>query len=158
MIYHLSIAAKDPQRVASVLAEVWRGEVQPFPPIATGSLAVMAGDDRNSMIEVYPHGTELVPGEGDADCIGRANPAASALSATHAALATPLSADEVMAIAEREGWIAKYRKRGGLFGVVEFWLENTTMMEFLTADMAAEYLDTMKPEGWRKALAAGAPA
>lgn len=158
MIYHLSIAAQDPSRVAAVLAEIWRGEVQPFPPIATGSLAVMAGDDRNSIIEIYPHGTELVPVDGDADCIGRANSGASLHSATHAAIATPLTAAEVMAIAEREGWIAKYRKRGGMFGVVEFWLENTTMMEFLTTDMAAEYLATMKPEGWRAALAAGPSA
>jgi hypothetical protein len=148
MIYHLSIAAHDPSRVAAVLAEIWQGAVQPFPPIASGSLVVMAGDDRNSLIEIYPHGTELVPVEGDADCIGRANPAASLHSATHAAIATPLTTDEVMKIAAREGWIAKYRKRGGMFGVVEFWLENATMMEFLTAEMAAEYLATMKPDGW----------
>jgi hypothetical protein len=157
MIYHLSIAATDPEHVAGVLAEIWRGEVQPFPPIAEGSFAVMAGDERNSMIEVYPHGTELVPVEGDADCVGRHNPAASRRSATHAAIATPLSAEEVMEIARREGWTAKYRKRGGMFGVVEFWLEDATMLELLTADMQAEYLDTMTPAGWREALAAGPP-
>lgn len=157
MIYHLSISATDPQRVARVLAEIWQGEVQAFPPIAEGSLAVMAGDERNSMIEVYPHGTELVPVEGDADCVGQHNPAASRRSATHAAIATPLSADEVIGIARREGWTAKYRKRGGMFGVVEFWLENATMLELLTTDMQAEYLGTMTPGRWREVLAAGAP-
>jgi hypothetical protein len=158
MIYHLSIAAQNPAKVAAVLAELWHGEVQPFPPIATGSLTVMAGDDRNSMIEVYPHGTELVPVEGDEDCIGQHNPTASIRSATHAAIGTPLTAAEVMAIAQREGWTAKYRKRGGMFGVVEFWLENATMMELLTGDMAEEYLGTMTPANWREALAAGPPA
>jgi hypothetical protein len=158
MIFHLSTAAAEPPRVAAVLAELWNGEVQPFPPIAAGSLVVMAGDDRNSLIEVYPLGTELVPAEGDADCITRHNAAASTRSATHAAIATPLTAEEVLAIAEREGWIAKYRKRGGMFGVVEFWLENAAMMEFLTADMVQEYLAAMTPANWRRALAAGPPA
>ncbi|GAA4013007.1 hypothetical protein GCM10022280_08860 [Sphingomonas swuensis] len=157
MIYHLSIAAHDPRRVAAVLAELWRGEVHPFPPIASGSLVVLAGDDRNSLIEVYPHGTELVPAEGDADCISTHNPEASSRSATHAAIATPLSRAEVMEIAAREGWIAKYRKRGGAFGVIELWLENSCMMELLTTDMAGEYLDTMTPAGWRQALEAAAP-
>jgi hypothetical protein len=158
MIFHLSIAAREPARVANVLAEMWRGEVFPFPPVATGSFAVLAGDERNSLIEVYPLGTELVPAEGDADAGSLHNPAASGRSATHAAIATPLGAEEVMAIASREGWTAKYRKRGGMFGVVELWLEDTTMLELLTAEMQAEYLATMTPEGWRGALAAGPPA
>lgn len=158
MIFHFSIAAAQPQRVASILAELWRGEVLPFPPIGTDSLVVMAGDERNSLIEIYPHGTELVPAEGDADCITQHNPWASTRSATHAAIATPLTADEVLAIAGREGWIAKYRKRGGMFGVVEFWLENATMIELLPADMTQEYLATMTPANWREAVAAGPPA
>jgi hypothetical protein len=33
-----------------------------------------------------------------------------------------------------------------------------TMIEVLTADMAEEYLATMTIDGWRAALAAGAPA
>lgn len=157
MIYHLSIAADEPARVARVIAELWRGEVFPFPPIAEGSLCVLAGDARNSMIEIYPRGTELVPAEGDADAVGAHNPASSRRTATHAAIATPLDVDEVLAIGAREGWTAKYRKRGGAFGVVEFWLEDATMLELLTADMQAEYLATMTPEGWRAMLASGPP-
>jgi hypothetical protein len=45
-----------------------------------------------------------------------------------------------------------------MFGVVELWLENMTMVEVLTDDMAEEYLATMTIKGWRTALAAGAPA
>lgn len=157
MIFHVSISADDPSRVANVLAELWNGEVQPFPPIGEGSLAVLAGDTRNSIIEVYPRGTELVAVDGDADAIGVHNPHASRRTATHAAIATPLAAEDVLAIAAREGWTAKYRKRGGLFGVVEFWLENTTMLELLTADMQSEYLETMTNDGWRAVLASGLP-
>ena len=152
------ISARDPQRVAAGLAELWKGVVLPFPPIALGSLIVMAGDDRNSAVEVYPAGTRLHPVDGDADAEGRAGAVEDTTSATHLALASPLSRDEVMALAKREGWLAKYRKRGDMFGVIELWLENTLMVEILTPEMQAEYLQTMTIEGWKQALAASAPA
>ena len=64
-------------------------------------------------------------------------------SATHGAIATPLDDAEVLAIARREGWPAKYRKRGGLFGVIELWIEGHQMMEILTPGMQSEYLAAM---------------
>lgn len=145
MIFHFSIAAKDPRHVASVVAELWRGRIQPFPPVSEGSWMALALDDRNTLIEVYPLGCELQPGEGDADAVGVINAEAPRLTATHAAVATPLGEAEVFAIAEREGWQAKYRKRGGAFGVIEFWIENRVMLEVLTAEMQAEYLAMGRP-------------
>jgi len=146
MIHHISIAAKDPQHVAGVLAELWRGRAMPFPPVAVGSWVAMAGDERNTLIEVYPFGCELRPAEGDADATAVINPQASRFTASHAAVASPLDQAEIFAIAEREGWEAKYRKRGGLFGVIELWLENSTMIEVLTAEMQQEYL-ALRPPG-----------
>jgi hypothetical protein len=146
MIHHISIAAKDPQHVAGVLAELWRGRAMPFPPVAVGSWVAMAGDERNTLIEVYPFGCELRPAEGDADATAVINPQASRFTASHAAVASPLDQGEIFAIAEREGWEAKYRKRGGLFGVIELWLENSTMIEVLTAEMQQEYL-ALRPPG-----------
>jgi len=157
MIFHFSIDADDPPRVAAAIAKLWRGQVLPFPPVAQGSVIVMAGDHRNSAIEVYPRGTEMSPADGDADAASRMSGAPSQYSATHAAIATPLDRVEVLALAAAEGWIAKYRKRGGLFGVIEFWLENRLMIEVLTPDMQAEYLATLTPKGWSEALAAGPP-
>ena len=58
----------------------------------------------------------------------------------------------MLAIAAREGWSAKYRRRGDQFGVVEMWLEDRTMVEVLTADMQSEYLRTMTPKAWREFL------
>lgn len=153
MIFHASVSAADPDRVAAVFAELWRGQVFPFPPVGQGSLIVLAADERNSGIEIYPRGTELMPAEGDADAVSRHNPAADGRSATHLAIATPLSQQDVLAIAAREGWTAKYRKRGGMFGVVELWIENTLMIEVLTESMVSEYLDSMTPQGWGAALA-----
>lgn len=145
MIFHLSIAAKNPQHVAGVIAELWRGRAMPFPPVAVGSWVALAGDDRNSLIEVYPFGSELRPVDGDADAAAQTNAQPSALTATHAAVASPLAEGEVFAIAEREGWQAKYRKRGGQFGVIELWLENATMIEVLTVEMQREYLAMRMP-------------
>jgi hypothetical protein len=158
MIYHVSVSAKDPARVANAIAELWNGEVLPFPPIAEGSLIVMAGDDRNSAIEVYPAGTQLHPADGDADAVGRPGAEAEAMTATHLAIASPHDRDAVFAMAAREGWLAKYRKRGDMFGVIELWIENSLMIEVLTPEMQAEYLAGMTIDGWKQALAAGAPA
>jgi hypothetical protein len=144
MIFHLSIDADDPRHVASVIAELWRGRSAPFPPVAEGSWVALALDERNSTIEVYPRGTELHPAQVDADAVAaRGEP--HGFCATHAAIATPLSLEEVMAIAERENWPARYRKRGGLFGVIELWLEGRVMVEVLTAEMQAEYLAMKGP-------------
>ena len=156
MIHHLSIAARDPKRAATVIAELWNGEAFPFPPVAKGSWVAMAGDDRNTTIEVYPLGAELIPVDGDHDSEARMNPAASGVTPTHAAIATPLSQDEVVAIAKREGWTVKYRKRGGIFGVIEFWIENSFMLEVMTPEMQREYTGFMSPAAWRQLLAAGA--
>ena len=153
MIFHLSISAASPQRVAGVIAELWRGKVYPLLPVADGSFIVHAGDHRNSAIEVYPRGTELVPADGDADATSRHNPAADGRSATHAAIATPLSQNEVLAIAGRQGWIAKYRKRGNAFGVVELWLENALMLEVLTRPMVDEYISMMTDDNLDRAFA-----
>jgi hypothetical protein len=62
-------------------------------------------------------------------------------------VASPLAETEVFAIAAREGWEAKYRRRGGAFGVIELWLENRVMIEVLTDEMQAEYLSMRLPAG-----------
>ncbi|WP_340265841.1 hypothetical protein [Sphingobium mellinum] len=157
MLFHLSIAAHDPKHVAEVIAEMWRGEAFYFPPVTPGSWIAFAGDDRGTAIEVYPIGTTLREQEGDADAYGEQGSDQS-FTATHAALATPLNQDEIMGIAKREGWPAKYRKRGGAFGVIELWIEGRQMVEMLTADMQAEYLASMTMSNWRAILDAGAPA
>jgi hypothetical protein len=157
MIHHLSIAAKDPQRAARAIAALWRGEAFPFPPVGKGSWVAMAGDARNSTIEVYAFGAELHPAEGDADSYARMNPDASAYTPTHAAIDTPLTEAEVFALAAEHGWTAKYRKRGGIFGVIEFWIEDCVMLEVLTAEMQAEYLTNATLDGFRAMLANGPP-
>lgn len=151
MIFHASIAADDPRHVAAVLAELWGGSIAPFPPVANGSWIAMAEDAINSAVEVYPRGTELVESAGDADAFGIHG--GSHGTATHLAISSELGRDEVVAIADREGWPAKYRFRGSMFGVIEMWIEGHQMIEVLTPQMQAEYLATMTAANWRRAIA-----
>lgn len=142
MIFHASIDADDPRCVADFIADLWGGSVLPFPAVIEGSWIVLAGDARGSAIEVYPRGTELVQAEGDADAYGLKR-LATVGTATHLALATSLSQDRVMALAAGAGWTAKYRKRAGMFGVIEIWVEDRLMLEALTTEMQAEYTSSL---------------
>jgi len=157
MLFHLSISAHDPRHVASFLAEIWGGEALPFPPISDNGWIAIAGDDRGTAIEVYPADIVLREAEGDADARGDASGGAP-FTPTHAAIATHLTQDQVFAMAAREGWPAKYRKRGGVFGVIELWMEGRQMIEVLTAEMQAEYLQTATIANWKKMLASRPPA
>lgn len=157
MLFHVSIDADDPQHVAEVIAELWGGAALPFPPVMVGSWMAMAGDERRTTVEVYPRGTELVAAEGDADAFGMIG-FNGARSATHLAIATELGVEDLLAIAKREAWPVKYRKRGGIFGVMELWIEGTRMIEVLTPEMQAEYQAGLTVENWQGMLAAGAPA
>src|SRR5215217_7323892 len=111
MLFHISMEAEDPRRAAEMIAEIWQGRAFPFPPVGEGSWTAMAGDDRSTMVEIYPRGTELYHADGEApvrDVLGsgRGN------GPVHAAIATALSIDEVKAIAARYGVPAKVCSRG----------------------------------------------
>jgi hypothetical protein len=155
MLFHVSIEVDDPRHVAEVVAELFGGAALPFPPVTPGSWIALAGDDRGTAIEFYPRGTEIheVPGDHDAHGV-RVAPRRN--NATHFAMATKLGEDEVLAIAKREGWPAKYRKRGGAFGVIEIFVEGCQMIEVLTDEMQREYLDTVTIPNWQAMLQAHA--
>lgn len=156
MLFHLSIEADDPRHVAEFFARLWGGEALPFPAVTEGSWAALAGDDRGTLIEVYPRGTEIHAVEGDADAIGLPT-GESRRSATHMAIATQMDAFTVMDLCQKEGWDAKYRRRGGRFGVIEIFVEGCQMIEVLTPEMQREYLDTVSIPNWKRMIAEGAP-
>jgi hypothetical protein len=151
MILHASISAADPRHVAEVLAELWDGEALPFAPV-TGAWIAMAGDARGSGIEVYPRGRALIPGADDAmfDTTELEHPAR--YGATHLAIQCHKSQDEIEALAQREGWRSVRCSRGGMFDVIEFWIENSTMIEVLTSEMQRDYQATSSIEAWREAI------
>jgi hypothetical protein len=145
MIHHISIAAKEPSRVAEVLAEIWNGYSFPFPPFP-GSYITMPGDTLGTAIEVTPLGEELVPGCDSEEVQSRRNEDPSPFTATHAALSVPASEERIKEIAAREGWRAETFERGGIFRLVELWVENRMLLELLTPPMQRDYLSFMTPE------------
>ena len=147
MIHHISVAAREPRRVAAVLAELFEGYSFPFPPFPESYIA-MPGDRYGTAIEVTPLGLELAPGVDGGEAQASPNDNPSPFTATHAAVSVPVSEERVKEIAAREGWRAETFVRGGVFRVVEFWVENRLLVELLTPQMQADYLDTMSPGGY----------
>lgn len=151
MLFHISIAAERPEAAARLIAELWHGRAYPFPPVADGSWIAMAGDDRGSAIEVYPLGTELHEGSGEAPARATAGRRAPN-GPVHVAIATELDGDEVKALAKRFGAPAKICSRGP-FDVIELWVEGSFLIEVLTPEMQAEYVANMHFAGYQRYLA-----
>ena len=147
MIHHISIAAKDPKRVAQVIATLWQTQALPFPPFP-GAYIVIPNDEHGTAIEVTPLGTELMPGEDDQEVQPHTNNTPSPYTATHAALSVPLNEAQIREIAAREGWRVGTFERGGAFRLIEFWVENRLMLELLPPDMVQRYLDFAKAENF----------
>lgn len=161
MINHISISARNPERVAGFLAELWNGCIFPFPP-CPNSFIVLADDGRGTMIEVTPINIELLPGDElpvEDETFSAQTPTEeyeakfterqtfSEYTATHLNINTHLSAEEVKEIARRMGWRVLTCNRGeGLFQLIEVWAENRLMIEVMTPEMTARYLEVVNPQ------------
>lgn len=166
MINHISIAVQEPEKAARVLAEIWGGYVIPFPP-APGSFMVLANDGKGSAVEVTPINTVLVPGEGlppeedfDENTPTEEFEAKFVQSdftpryvATHLNINTNLSEAEIKKIGKREGWRVLTCNRGeGLFQLIELWIENRFMLEVMTPEQTARYVEITQPEFIKQAF------
>jgi hypothetical protein len=144
MLFHASIPADQPERVARVLAQIWRGHHMPSPGRpGQGFYIAFALDDRGTEIEFCPRGLEHFPAPNERDFQKNSTP--SSYSECHFAMATPLTEDEVIDIVKREGWTVRRCDRGGAFEVIEIWLENKFMIEVLPERMQRQYLEFMRP-------------
>lgn len=153
MLFHVSVEADNPRLVAEAIAELWDGAAAEFPSVTPGSWVALSGDDRGTIIEIYPRGTEIREVPGDFDATGvRVEPRRH--NATHFAIATRKSEVEVLELSQRYGWPAKYRKRGGAFGVIEIFVEGCQMIEVLTDEMQQEYVSAITIPNWMGMLEA----
>lgn len=159
MIAHFSIPARDTEAVARVFAEIIDGVAMPFPVVA-GAWVAIARDGSGVGVEVMPETSAHHPGEGEADPArtpegpepmpwetqirqdGRPQPAGP----FHVALTTRLSTDEVLAIGRRMGWRAVHCDRGGVFDLVELWIDNRALVEVLSPEGTSRYLAFYNPE------------
>lgn len=160
MINHISIGVHNPEKAAKVIAELWtNATVIPFPP-CPNSFIVIADDGKGSAVEITPVDTILVPGEGlpPEENFHEATPTEEYEAkfmksdftpryvATHLNINTPLSEREVKAIGEREGWRVLTANRGeGLFQLIELWIEDRFMLEVMTPEQTARYVEMFSP-------------
>jgi hypothetical protein len=143
MIHHLSIDAHNPLRVASVLAEILNGKAYQF--LIPNSYTVMPFDEYGTAIVVFQQG-DVWAQNVDAKPAQVIQSTSADLVAMHAAISVPTSSQQIEKIARREGWHVLTRKQGDApFSVVEFWVENRILFEFLPPEFEAQYLQSMQP-------------
>ncbi|HVZ90494.1 MAG TPA: hypothetical protein VG843_02495 [Rhizomicrobium sp.] len=157
MIHHISIPAREPERVARVLAELMGGYAGPFIGPIPGAWAVYQEDGAGTGIEVYEETTALLPGDGDAmGFAGRGEPPRAV--AFHALISVARDRATIERIGAREGWRTKHFWRGPpgrpLFELYEFWIENRVMLEVATEDMLPAYVKIANGAAQRALLAA----
>jgi hypothetical protein len=151
MIHHISLDAKNPKHVATVLGEILGGQVVPAPPnFRPDSWFVLSGDEHGTLIEVLPLGTEMWPDDVEAGFhVGTSAPYVP----THAYISVNVSEETLLQIGKREGWLTRLCERGP-FDVVEFWLENRQLIEFATPEMKEKYLAVLtNPQALQAAMA-----
>lgn len=151
MIHHISIPVINPHQVAQVLAELLRGRVEAFEP-NPNFFIVLAGDEYGTAVEVYPIGSEIIPGQNEQQASFRQNVCPTAFMGVHAAISVPTGLEQIKQIGEREGWRVLPCNRDGLFDVVEFWIENRLMLELLTPEIKAKYLHVTNPIHWKHSV------
>jgi hypothetical protein len=145
MIHHASIPARDPQRVAKALAELFDGRIYPFPPAwCRDAYQVVSGDPHGTMLEVYPDGVRLEPKDG---IFREASPAP--FHPFHFLISVPVDGEVIERIATREGWRNEFTPVGtpGLkpvFHCYRMWIENRVLFEFVPRGMAGEYEEYMQ--------------
>lgn len=138
-IHHYSVPARDTEKVAAVLAEIFGARVVPLPH-PEGTRLVYAGDADGTAIEVWPAETRgAVGGQ-----LGLQRGATLPADWPHHAYVTTDSSDpeRILAIFAREGWTASLVRNGppnAGFSLVRGWIENHTCIAIGGAEMRAEY-------------------
>lgn len=153
-ILHASIPADQPAVVAATLARLLGGSAMPFPP--AGPEAWIAwGDDGHTEIEIVPRGDQLERGPHEA--AWRGAPMVSRRSEVHLAIAVPLLTSAILQIAAEAAWPARICNRGGLFDLVELWVEDAFLIELFDPVQAAHFAQIMSAQQWAALLSAGPP-
>jgi hypothetical protein len=160
MIVHVSIPSTRPQEVAEFVAKIIDGEAIAFPPVP-GAWVAVPRDGSGNTVEVYPLGTVARPGIGSPDpslnipgpgtkpweTQLHREPGQKMEGASHLALSTRKSREEILRLGEAMGFRTVPCERGGIFGVIEVWIENLYLIEVITEPELKRYLDFMaRPE------------
>lgn len=160
MIAHVSVPSTNPRNTALVLAALIDGDAFEF-PVVPGAFIAVARDGSGTAVEVYPDKMAHHPGVGEVD--PREKPkgpqtmpwedqifsdgAQVRPSAFHFAMKSPLTDAEILNVAKGAGLRAVKCDRGGVFGLVEVWLDNAILVEVLNRAELERYRAFMNPAG-----------
>jgi catechol 2,3-dioxygenase-like lactoylglutathione lyase family enzyme len=138
MLHHVSFSVRDPERAASVAAELLaaRAVRAPSPPFPVGSWFVVKGDEMGSLIELTPWGSVLDPARPGIT----SDPHMRPHSASHVLASTPLATAEILAVADREALRAQ-AVSAGLFRFVKIWIEDSLLLELLPPENIRDYVE-----------------
>lgn len=115
----------------------------PVPPFPNRSWFVLAGDEKGSSIELIPATAVFDPDEplGIAFLDSRAE-----RNGTHILIDSVKPADEVLAVARREGW--RYQEvETGLFKIIKVWIDGHQLIELFALGEAERYADAFGASG-----------
>ncbi len=150
MIHHISIDARNPLLVASVLAEILNGKVYKF--LVPGSYIAMPFDNYGTHFVVFKQGDVWTPGA-DTKSAKVVQSTPTNFVAAHTAISVPTTHQQIEQIGQREGWRVLTRKQGEApFSAIEFWVENRLLFEFLPPEFIPQYLQTMQIEAIEQIL------
>ncbi len=152
MIAHVSMPADDCAQVAQVLAQMLDGAALRFPPGGPEAWNIWS-HTQDFQIVVTPRGQLITPGP-EQQAWGWRDPASSDRACeSHFAMAAPRAASEILALAHAAGWQARICSRGGMFDVVELWVEGAYLVEVLDPAQLADYQRSMTTENWKRVMA-----
>jgi hypothetical protein len=147
MLHHVSFNARNPERAARVLSALMDAVAVrlPAPPFPKGAWSVACGDGQGSLIELIPWGHVL-----DAEARGGVahDDEMRPRTGSHVLAGTPLSAEMVLAIAQREQ-VRVAPTNAGLFQFIKVWVEDALLVELLTPQQLPAYLACFGPAGLR---------
>jgi hypothetical protein len=154
LIAHVSLPADDCAHVARVLGEMLGGGALGFPPGGPGAYNCWSRAN-DFQIVVTPRGHLSVEGPTAQAWVARPRADGERACESHVAIAVERSAVEVVALAQAAGWHARICNRGGLFALVEVWVENAYLVEVLDPVQLDAYRRSMTVENWRRAFGLG---
>jgi hypothetical protein len=152
MIAHVSMPADDCAHVAQVLAQMLDGGALRFPPGGPNAWNCWSRTN-DFQIVITPRGQVMVAGPKEQIWVSRHTASNDRACESHFAMATERSAEEIVALAQSAGWQARICNRGGMFDVVEVWVEGCYLVEVLDPVQLSDYRRSMTTENWKRAFA-----
>ena len=152
MIAHVSMPADDCALVAKVLAQMLDGGALRFPPGGPNAWNCWSRTN-DFQIVVTPRGQVMVEGPKEQIWVSRDTASNNRACESHFATAAERSAAEIVALAQAAGWHARICNRGGMFDVVEVWVEGCYLVEVLDPMQLSDYRRSMTTENWKRAFA-----